>query len=144
MVLADQKETFALVSFSVSVALLLLELSTTSSSHMCALVQSGNVTFLKDFDIVAVQPATEKLFAVILQPSNVLSFFSLFSVFTVQQACSELDVDIISLELGSRIPYYFKTPQIGQVSAACRINSNCLPRSFAGAHARRVFRSLLQ
>lgn len=43
------------------------------------------------FDIVAVQPTTEKLF---------------------QQACKSLDIDIISLDMTRRLPFYLKFPTV--------------------------------
>eukprot|EP00053_Salpingoeca_punica_P007315 m.67107 g.67107 ORF g.67107 m.67107 type:complete len:345 (+) comp14092_c0_seq1:27-1061(+) len=54
---------------------------------------NGTNPYLKAFDVVAVQPATEKLFS---------------------QVCSSLDVDIITLDLSKRLPYFLKMPPIGQ------------------------------
>ncbi|KXJ28288.1 Ribonuclease P protein subunit p30 [Exaiptasia diaphana] len=45
------------------------------------------------FDILAVTPTTEKLF---------------------QQCCGSLEVDIISLDITSRLPFYLKIPQVRQ------------------------------
>jgi len=45
------------------------------------------------YDILAVRPTTEKLF---------------------QQCCGTLDVDVISLDVTSRLPFYLKHPQVGQ------------------------------
>ena len=46
---------------------------------------------VQSHDILAVQPATEKLF---------------------QQACKTLDVDIISLDMTERLPFYLKFPTV--------------------------------
>ena len=52
-----------------------------------AFMLNGTSPHIKGFDIVAVRPANEKLFA---------------------QCCGTLDVDIISLDLASRLPYFLK------------------------------------
>ena len=46
---------------------------------------------VQSFDILAVQPTTEKLF---------------------QQACKSLEIDIISLDMGSRLPFYLRFPTV--------------------------------
>lgn len=43
------------------------------------------------YDLLAVQPTTEKLF---------------------QAACSTFEVDIISLDMGSRLPFFLKGPMV--------------------------------
>eukprot|EP00041_Stephanoeca_diplocostata_P009089 m.138834 g.138834 ORF g.138834 m.138834 type:complete len:111 (-) comp17596_c0_seq12:432-764(-) len=48
---------------------------------------------MKEFDIVAVNPTTEKLWA---------------------QCCEKLEIDIISLDLSKRLPFFMKPKQIGQ------------------------------
>jgi len=52
--------------------------------------QNGNSPAAKQFDIVAVTPLTEKLFA---------------------QCCEKLDVDVITLDLAHRLPYFIKPKQ---------------------------------
>ncbi|CAG8483261.1 5286_t:CDS:2 [Paraglomus brasilianum] len=47
---------------------------------------------ISSYDLVAVQPTNEKLF---------------------QMACGTFDVDIISLEMGNRLPFYFKHTTVG-------------------------------
>ncbi|RKO84025.1 RNase P subunit p30, partial [Blyttiomyces helicus] len=46
---------------------------------------------LSTYDLLAVQPTTEKLF---------------------QAACKTYEVDIISLDMGSRLPFYLKQPMV--------------------------------
>ncbi|KAJ3055906.1 Ribonuclease P protein subunit p30 [Rhizophlyctis rosea] len=46
---------------------------------------------LNSYDILAIRPTTERLF---------------------QQACQTFDVDIISLDMGSRLPFYMKGPTV--------------------------------
>ena len=48
------------------------------------------------YDLLAVRPGSEKVF---------------------QHACSTLNIDIISLDLSQRIPFYMKYPQVSQVHA---------------------------
>ncbi|KAJ3416642.1 Ribonuclease P protein subunit p30 [Chytridiales sp. JEL 0842] len=48
---------------------------------------------LQKYDILAVQPQSEKAF---------------------QVACSQFDVDIISLEMGTRLPFYIKATTVNQ------------------------------
>jgi len=45
---------------------------------------------LRDYDIIAVQPATEKLL----------------------QQCLQFDIDIVTLALNERLPFYLKVPQV--------------------------------
>jgi RNase P/RNase MRP subunit p30 len=56
-------------------------------------VSSSTSSFLNEYDLIAVQPMTEKL---------------------LQTACSNLDVDIISLDMSSRLPFYLKYTTIRQ------------------------------
>ncbi|KAI8925613.1 RNase P subunit p30-domain-containing protein [Entophlyctis helioformis] len=53
--------------------------------------QSSNSQIIASYDLVSVQPMTEKLF---------------------QAACQQLDVDLITLDMGTRLPFYFKGPTI--------------------------------
>ncbi|RUO97001.1 RNase P subunit p30-domain-containing protein [Jimgerdemannia flammicorona] len=55
-------------------------------------LNSNNPT-VNAYDILAVQPTTEKLF---------------------QAACSTFEVDIISLDFSTRMPFYLKHTQVGQ------------------------------
>jgi len=59
---------------------------------------NGNSPTVKQFDIVAVAPSTDKLFA---------------------QCCEKLEVDIISLDLSKRLPFFFKPKQVN-----CAIERN--------------------
>ena len=52
--------------------------------------QNGNSPAAKQFDVIAVTPASEKLFA---------------------QCCEKLDVDVIALDLAHRLPYFIKSKQ---------------------------------
>ncbi|KAJ3023108.1 Ribonuclease P protein subunit p30 [Thoreauomyces humboldtii] len=51
----------------------------------------GNSSFMAAYDLIAVQPTSEKMF---------------------QQACGTMDVDIISLDMGNRLPWYLKQPTV--------------------------------
>jgi ribonuclease P/MRP protein subunit RPP1 len=52
---------------------------------------NGTVSGMKSFDIIAVAPATEKLWAM---------------------ACEKMDVDIIALDLSQRLPFFVKPKQV--------------------------------
>lgn len=60
---------------------------------LSSISSSASSSFLNDYDLIAVQPMTEKL---------------------LQTACSNLDVDIISLDMSSRLPFYLKYTTIRQ------------------------------
>eukprot|EP00035_Acanthoeca_spectabilis_P026467 m.462800 g.462800 ORF g.462800 m.462800 type:complete len:290 (+) comp22802_c0_seq1:114-983(+) len=62
-------------------------LSDPSVAHLL----NGTSTAMKEFDVIAVQPTTEKLWA---------------------QACEKLDVDLISLDLSKRLPFFVKPKQV--------------------------------
>ena len=59
------------------------------TSHLHVLSQDA----AKSYDLLAVQPQTEKLF---------------------QQCCGSLEVDIIALDMTQRIPFYLKPPRVRQ------------------------------
>ncbi|RUS23905.1 RNase P subunit p30-domain-containing protein [Jimgerdemannia flammicorona] len=59
----------------------------------CRPYQNSNNPTVNAYDILAVQPTTEKLF---------------------QAACSTFEVDIISLDFSTRMPFYLKHTQVGQ------------------------------
>jgi RNase P/RNase MRP subunit p30 len=63
------------------------------ASQNCGLSFSSTPSFLAEYDLIAVQPTTEKL---------------------LQVACASLDIDIISLDMSNRLPFYFKHTTIGQ------------------------------
>ncbi|KAJ3038937.1 Ribonuclease P protein subunit p30 [Rhizophlyctis rosea] len=52
---------------------------------------NGSNANINSYDIVAIRPMTEKLF---------------------QQSCQTFEVDIISLDMGSRLPFYIKAPTV--------------------------------
>eukprot|EP00850_Spirogloea_muscicola_P003140 SM000012S25402 [mRNA] locus=s12:922924:925913:+ [translate_table: standard] len=66
-----------------------ITVSTDDTSHSSAL-NSGNLV-LASYDLVAIQPLSQKVFA---------------------QACSSLDVDLISLDLSQRLPFRWRPPMI--------------------------------
>eukprot|EP00850_Spirogloea_muscicola_P022744 SM000309S11879 [mRNA] locus=s309:32236:35209:- [translate_table: standard] len=66
-----------------------ITVSTDDTSHSSAL-NSGNLV-LASYDLVAIHPLSQKVFA---------------------QACSSLDVDLISLDLSQRLPFRWRPPMI--------------------------------
>lgn len=64
-----------------------VELADPSVAHLL----NGTASSMKEFDIVAVTPTTERLWA---------------------QACEKMDVDIISLDLSKRLPFFVKPKQV--------------------------------
>ena len=63
--------------------------------RMCDLsVQSSSNPMLQQYDLVAVQPTTDKLF---------------------HTCCTALEIDIISFDMSRRIDYHFKRPSVTSV-----------------------------
>lgn len=60
---------------------------------MCInVIKSSANSIISSYDIVAAQPTNEKIF---------------------QNVCGTLEVDIVSLEMGSRLPFYIKHGPVG-------------------------------
>ena len=74
-------------------------------------MQTANATFFRHFDLVSVQPATEKLFAVRADFQARSPYYGVW-----QQCCGELDVDIVTLDMSQRLPFHVKRQQVGQAS----------------------------
>ncbi|KAJ8328053.1 RNA-binding RNA processing protein rpp1 [Batrachochytrium dendrobatidis] len=66
-----------------------LSISLDNPSHNYSITHGNNI--LKSYDIISVQPTSEKLF---------------------QSACQNLDVDIISLDMGTRLPFFLRHPTV--------------------------------
>ncbi|KAF9581924.1 Ribonuclease P protein subunit p30 [Lunasporangiospora selenospora] len=77
---------------------------------------SGNNPQVLSYDILAVQPTTEKMF---------------------QSACSTLDVDIISIDMSSKIPFYLKHTTVGQAVERGIFFEICYSAALKDASARR-------
>ncbi|CCG81934.1 Ribonuclease P/MRP protein subunit RPP15 / FY16936)) [Taphrina deformans PYCC 5710] len=70
----------------------------------------------KDFDILAVRPTSEK---------------------TLQHACTSMDVDIISLDLSVRLPFYLKHSTLGSATSRGLFLEICYSSSLSDSTARR-------
>ncbi len=78
--------------------------------------QGTSSTLFSTFDIVAVTPTTDKLFA---------------------QCCERLEVDIIALDLAQRLPFHIRTPQVGQALERGLVFEVSYSAAIADATARR-------
>lgn len=70
----------------------------------------------KEFDLLAIRPTTEK---------------------TLQHACTSMDIDIISLDLSSRLPYYLKHSTLGSATSRGIFLEICYSASLSDTAARR-------
>ncbi|KAJ1330612.1 hypothetical protein BSLG_009064 [Batrachochytrium salamandrivorans] len=67
-----------------------IAITVSSDGNFTKIKTHGNPV-LKSFDIISVQPTTEKLF---------------------QASCQHLDVDIVSLDMGARLPFFLRHPTV--------------------------------
>lgn len=70
----------------------------------------------RDFDILAIRPTSEK---------------------TLQHACTQMDVDIISLDLSVRLPFYLKHSTLGSATSRGVYLEICYSASLVDTTARR-------
>lgn len=70
----------------------------------------------KEFDILAIRPTSEK---------------------TLQHACAQMDVDIISLDLSVRLPFYLKHSTLGSATSRGVYLEICYSASLGDTTARR-------
>lgn len=73
-------------------------------------------TTAKEFDILAVRPTSEK---------------------TLQYACAQMDIDIVSLDLSVRLPYYLKHSTLGSAVSRGVYIEICYSAGMADTSARR-------